>query len=180
MNRTFRNSLRLFVFLVFPACFYACKEKPKREIPDADEIRERMTNAHRIMVQHESEQISEFSKRHQFKMNETGTGLRYQIYREGNGTLPAQHDEVTLAYRMYNLDDTLLYQADSLHPVRFRLGEGKNIAGLEEGIMMLNSGARARLLVPSHLGYGTQGNEDKIPGATPLYFDIQILKYHHE
>ena len=57
----------------------------------------------------------------------------------------------------------------------FTVGIGQVIAGWDEAILLLNKGAAARLVIPSHLGYGAQGAGGIIPPDTTLIFDIELL-----
>ena len=42
--------------------------------------------------------------------------------------------------------------------------------------MLLNLGAKARLIIPSDLGYGDQGAGNIIPPNATLVFDVELLE----
>lgn len=141
------------------------------------ELSDHLTQANKLRVQKESEQIDEFVQRHHFKTEETGTGLRIQIYeRVKDGVPPVIHDEVAMTCRVFLLDGTLCYESDTTNPVRFKLGEGMEVRGLEEGIMRMNPGEKARLIIPNHLAYGLSGDGDKIPPGAALFIDVKLLR----
>jgi FKBP-type peptidyl-prolyl cis-trans isomerase len=73
------------------------------------------------------------------------------------------------------LDGTFCYEQDSLHPVTFMPGKGQQPRGLEEGLLMMQVGSRARLVLPAHLAFGTAGDGRKIPGNAALYYDVQLF-----
>lgn len=54
------------------------------------------------------------------------------------------------------------------------VGAGSLIPGFTEGLMLMKKGEKARIVMPSSLGYGTLGNA-KIPPYTPLVFDLEIV-----
>ena len=141
-----------------------------------DSLREHLINANKIMVKDESKEIEEFISRHPWKMTSTGTGLRYEIYEHGNGKRAEEKKQVTFIFSVYLLDGTLCYPADENKPVTIILGHGEQARGLEEGIMLMQEGDKARLLVPAHLAYGLQGDDNKIPGKSALYYDVTLLK----
>ncbi|MFT3738338.1 MAG: FKBP-type peptidyl-prolyl cis-trans isomerase [Breznakibacter sp.] len=60
-------------------------------------------------------------------------------------------------------------------PITFRLGEGRVIAGWEQGVPMLREGETAVLVIPSHLGYGDRA-VGKIPPNSPLVFKLEVVK----
>lgn len=142
-----------------------------------EELNEHLTNANILRVKKESEEIDEFIKRHQFSTIETGTGLRMQIYVQSKiGAKPILHDEVTMACKVFLLDGTLCYESDSTTPIRFKLGEGMEVRGVEEGIMNMLPGEKARLIIPNHLAYGLSGDGDKIPPGAALFIDVNLIK----
>ncbi len=141
------------------------------------ELNEHLTNANLLRVKKESVEIDEFIKRHQFVTQETGTGLRMQIYvKQKSGVKPVLHDEVDMICKVFLLDGTLCYESDTTSPIRFKLGEGMEARGVEEGIMNMLPGEQARLIIPNHLAYGLSGDGDKIPPAAALFIDLTLLK----
>jgi FKBP-type peptidyl-prolyl cis-trans isomerase len=59
-------------------------------------------------------------------------------------------------------------------PFTFTTGEGKVIAGWEEGIVGMKVGGQRVLVIPSELGYGKNGF-GPIPGGAVLVFAIELL-----
>jgi FKBP-type peptidyl-prolyl cis-trans isomerase len=54
------------------------------------------------------------------------------------------------------------------------IGSNSTIAGFSEGISKLKKGEKAKIILPSTIGYGSKGS-GSIPPFTPLIFDIEIL-----
>ena len=52
---------------------------------------------------------------------------------------------------------------------------GRVIAGWDEGIQLLGVGDKARLVIPSHLGYGSNGAGGVIPPNATLIFDVELV-----
>jgi FKBP-type peptidyl-prolyl cis-trans isomerase len=149
--------------------------REEKKLSDA-EIKDRMANVNKIIVKDEAKDIDEFVSRHQWKMQSTGTGLRIEVYENGTGKKPTLKDTVSIAYKVYLLDGTLCYSADETHRLRFILGTGQQTSGLEEGLQLMQQGAKARMVVPSHLAYGMTGDENKIPAGNALYYEVTLLK----
>jgi FKBP-type peptidyl-prolyl cis-trans isomerase len=60
-------------------------------------------------------------------------------------------------------------------PFSFSIGSNSSIAGFEAGIVKLRKGEKAKLLIPSALGYGSKGTTG-IPPYSPLLFDVELQK----
>jgi FKBP-type peptidyl-prolyl cis-trans isomerase FkpA len=64
---------------------------------------------------------------------------------------------------------------DSGTPFSFTLGEGKVIAGWDQGVAGMKVGGKRTLLIPASLGYGDNGAGDAIPPGASLVFDVELL-----
>lgn len=61
-------------------------------------------------------------------------------------------------------------------PFQFLLGSGQVIRGWDEGIALLKTGEKARLIVPYPLAYGEQGYPGVIPPKATLIFDVELVE----
>jgi FKBP-type peptidyl-prolyl cis-trans isomerase len=172
--------MKIILVLLGSLFFISCQQKKQEQPLNEEEVKEHMIHANQILIHKESEDIRDFIKRHGWNMQESGTGLRYEIYQEGKGDRPAQNSLVSVAYSLYLLDGTFCYQADSLKPLTFMLGKAQQPRGLEEGIGMMKEGGKARLVIPAHLGFGLAGDENKIPGGSVLVYEVTLVKINHD
>ena len=111
-------------------------------------------------------------------LKETPSGLYYKITKEGTGATPEKGAQVAVHYKGILVDGTVFdssYQRDE--PIQFTVGIGQVIPGWDEGILLLTKGAGARLVIPSHLAYGTQGAGGVIPPDATLIFDIELVDF---
>ena len=111
-------------------------------------------------------------------MEETASGLFYKITKEGTGAQPAKGAQVAVHYKGTLTDGTVFdssYQRGE--PIKFTVGVGQVIPGWDEGILLLNKGAGARLVIPSHLAYGAQGAGGVIPPDATLVFDVELVDF---
>ena len=58
--------------------------------------------------------------------------------------------------------------------IRIPVGVKGVIPGWDEGLLLLNKGAKATFVIPSKLAYGEQGYQI-IPPFTPLVFDVELV-----
>lgn len=103
----------------------------------------------------------------------TSTGLYVVLEEAGSDEKPTSSQNVTVHYEGYFLDGTVFDSSIARgSPSSFNLGGV--IAGWTEGIPYFGIGGKGKLLIPSHLAYGAQGNSN-IPSFTPLVFDIELI-----
>lgn len=108
----------------------------------------------------------------------TASGLDIEILEKGDGPKPSVGDTVHVHYTGTLENGT---KFDSSHdrgqPIAFPLGQGRVIKGWDEGIALLNKGAKARLTIPPELGYGAQGAGGVIPPNTTLIFEVELVDF---
>ncbi|MBR9758053.1 MAG: peptidylprolyl isomerase [Algicola sp.] len=106
----------------------------------------------------------------------TDSGLRYQIIQEGNGKQPTKGSTVKVHYKGQLADGTVFDSSYKRNqPLEFAVGVGQVIPGWDEGIGLLNVGSKARLVIPSDLGYGSRGAGGVIPPNATLIFDVELM-----
>ncbi|MBQ4229261.1 MAG: FKBP-type peptidyl-prolyl cis-trans isomerase [Bacteroidaceae bacterium] len=103
------------------------------------------------------------------------SGLQYQVLREGNGRKPKATDQVRCHYEGMFIDGTLFDSSIQRgEPATFPLNGV--IAGWTEGLQLMQEGAKYRLFIPYHLGYGERGAGGSIPPFAALVFDVELLE----
>ena len=106
----------------------------------------------------------------------TESGLRYQIIQKGDGQKAEKGKTVSVHYKGQLSDGTVFDSSFKRNqPIDFQLGVGQVISGWDEGIQLLNVGDKARLVIPSHLGYGSAGAGGVIPPNATLVFDVELV-----
>lgn len=108
-------------------------------------------------------------------MQETASGLRYEVITEGTGKTPTATDTVVVHYTGTLTDGTKFDSSrDRGEPISFPLNGV--IKGWTEGLQLMKEGARYKLYIPSELGYGAAGAGGVIPPNADLIFDVELLE----
>lgn len=162
--------------LIFLLILVSCKrDEKKNEKHIVKHSKETMEEVNRLLVDKDSEIIKSFIDRRGWEMNITETGLWYKIDEAGIGELIKRGNTVSLNYKVWLIDGTLCYSSDSLGIKQFIAGKGGVEPGLEEGILMLNKGSKARFIMPPHLAHGLIGDENRIPARAIIIYEIEVL-----
>ncbi|MGZ3751089.1 MAG: FKBP-type peptidyl-prolyl cis-trans isomerase [Mucilaginibacter sp.] len=61
-------------------------------------------------------------------------------------------------------------------PLTVIVGTTPIIKGWDEGLLLLNEGSKAKLIIPSSLGYGAEGSGPDIGPYSTLIFDVELVK----
>lgn len=124
----------------------------------------------------EPEVIKEYITRKEIKVAPTASGLYYIETEKGNGPKVKKGQLVTMQYTGYLINGKKFDSSlDHGQPFSFTLGKGEVIGGWEEGVSMMNVGSSATFIIPSVLGYGSNGS-GPIPPFAPLIFEVQLMK----
>lgn len=138
----------------------------------------------------EPNKIETYVSSNKLSPEKTSSGLQYVFTEKGNGALPKPTDTVVVNYTGYltsgKVFDTSLQdvaQKSGIYnpmrvyePAKFAIGVGQVISGWDEGVLLAPVGSKFKLIIPSKLAYGEQGDmRGQIPPHSPLVFDIELL-----
>ncbi|MEP0984599.1 FKBP-type peptidyl-prolyl cis-trans isomerase [Ekhidna sp.] len=138
----------------------------------------------------DTEILDNYLAENNIETEKTESGIRYTITEEGNGPTAEPGQIVSVNYTGWVLngshfDSSIkeiamekgLYdeRREPYEPYTFPLGQGQVIKGWDEGIALLNKGAKARLYIPSTLAYGSRDRSPVIKANSILVFDVELV-----
>lgn len=138
----------------------------------------------------ESSKIDAYVSENNLTTEKTSSGLQVYFEERGSGALPQTGDTVVVNYTGYltngTLFDTSVEETAKKHnkvnpmrqyePAKFAIGVGQVIPGWDEGLLLTPQGSKFKLIIPSALAYGEQGDmRGMIPPYAPLIFDIELI-----
>lgn len=126
--------------------------------------------------------ITEYLAKNNITAQKTSSGLYYVITKSGTGANAAAGQTVKVMYTGKLMDGKVFDsnidpQFSHTEPLEFPIGKGNVIPGWDEGIALLNKGAKATLFVPSVLAYGSQSPNPAIPANSVLVFDVELVDF---
>lgn len=156
----------------------ACGETKKEEPVDYRTMKEELMKGNKVLYQQEMQAIESFVKRRNWKMNVSGTGIYYAVYKTVDTTNPTikEGQVARVNFVVYVLGDSLseCYTSDG-DPEDFLVGMDNVESGLHEGIMYMRKGEKAKIILPSHRAFGLVGDQDMIPPRSTIMYDIELI-----
>lgn len=138
----------------------------------------------------EASQLSKYLSENTAPTIKTASGLRYRITKAATKPKALKGDTVFVNYVGKTLDGkvfdssieavakaaNLQQEGRAYEPISVVVGQGQVIPGWDEGLLLINEGAKASFIIPSELAYGAQGAGQDIRPFTPLLFDVELVK----
>lgn len=173
-----KKMMSCFLLSILMLQFSSCKNEGGKETP-INWTTEKSTEMNKQFSVEEELDINLFlSRKPEWKMTRTGSGLRYFTYENGEGE-PAQVDNIVdVEYSITLLDGTECYSTKKDEVEEFKVDKAQVESGIQEGIKLMREGDKAILVVPSHLAHGIVGDMSKIPPLSTLVVDITLVKIY--
>lgn len=103
----------------------------------------------------------------------TESGLQYKVIKEGDGPKPNADSRVKVHYHGTFINgDVFDSSVERGEPAEFKVGQV--IEGWQEALQMMNVGAKWKVFVPPHLGYGSNSQGRMEPNKL-LIFEVELI-----
>lgn len=163
----------------------ACNRNPEQTTPSSapssihpDTLSSMLDEAHIALNRNEEKLINQYVKRHELKLIKSKTGLRYVIYRPGSGPTAKPKDLVVIKYQIQLINGVEVANSERDGLLEVMIEKSDAISGLHELLQIMNTGSKARAIIPSYLAYGFTGDQDRIPKGATLVYDIEVMEIH--
>lgn len=168
---------KLLYVSILGCLFIGCTSKSDDDKKMIEWSKEKSADFGKEMAKDEEVEIKLFLASHpDWKMQETGTGLRYFIYEHGDGDSAKSGKLAEVNFRINLLDGKECYKTETGETERFEIDRSEIETGVQEGVKKMRVGDKAKFIVPSHLAHGLVGDMNKIPPLTTIVVDMQLLK----
>ncbi|MFP4367236.1 MAG: FKBP-type peptidyl-prolyl cis-trans isomerase [Bacteroidales bacterium] len=122
--------------------------------------------------------ISLYTDSTHLAVEEKESGIYYIELFSGTGdTTPGDSTQASIFYRGMLTDGREFDTNIGDETFDFIIGQNSAIRGFEEGVKLMKKDGKSRIIIPSSLGYGVEGSGNKIPGYTPLVFDLELTDF---
>lgn len=168
--------MKVLFFLLTSILVGACTsaDEVNQEI---DWDKKKSMELNRKLAKKEKLDILMFLENHpQWKMEQTGSGLFYQIIKKKEGEMLAKPGlEAAVRYKISFLNGDLCYETPKDELSYFKIDHSDIESGVQEGVKKMRKGEKAVFIVSSHLAHGITGDQNKIPPATTLVVEIELI-----
>ena len=113
--------------------------------------------------------IQDYIASHQLTADSTSSGLYYVVDKVGVGKSPSQYSNIKIRYKGTLTSGQVFDESTT----GLNINLSQVIQGWKEGIPKFKEGGEGMLLIPSHLGYGSQAT-GSIPANSVLIFEIKL------
>jgi FKBP-type peptidyl-prolyl cis-trans isomerase len=158
---------------------FSCRpEKTTQEKSKNDWSKDHSVDFNQEINEREQIQIRLFLEHFKsLKMKSTDSGLRYMIFKNGDGQSVAKSGQtVYTRLKIELLNGTVCHETPKGETENFVLEHGDKESGVHEALRYMKKGDRAKLILPSHLAHGLLGDRDKIPPQSILYIDLELVE----
>jgi FKBP-type peptidyl-prolyl cis-trans isomerase FkpA len=115
-----------------------------------------------------------YASRNGHTMTKHSSGMYYQIINPGTGATPTINSKLRVRYNGLRMDGSRFDGGDNLNASNpWTLSS--LIQGWQIGIPLIKKGGTIRLIIPSALAYGCNGNSGIAPNSV-LYFEVELLE----
>ncbi|AII14826.1 FKBP-type peptidyl-prolyl cis-trans isomerase [Campylobacter iguaniorum] len=108
------------------------------------------------------------------KVKTTKSGVQYEVIKPAKGEKPKPESIVLINYKAYLVDgkvfDDTYEKKSPAHLSMINI-----IDGLKEALLLMNTGSKYKVVIPSNLAYGEAGMGE-IPGGSTVVFEIELMK----
>ena len=175
--RTFNLAIVLLFFCI------SCKHSYQQKIivERDDEVDNFFIHANKKIIQSEEKKIDSLIEDADVPFSRHSSGIRFFSDSYNNSfdslTFPVDGDVVLIAYNCFVFEDVDNMSDDSylMDTISFKIGYSKQMKGLNYGIKLLQIGDKAKIIIPSYLGFGMSGYGKSVPPYSTLLLNVKLL-----
>lgn len=143
-----------------------------------EELRAEYEKEIALRKENEQPEIQKYLDKYNLNIKPGQSGLYFIPLTPGSGPNVKTGDMVTVHFIISHLDGQEIFSTyKEKQPAEFELGKPFDTEGMNEGLLKMNKGSRAKLIIPSKLAFGEKGRGVFIQPYTPLICDIELVDF---
>ena len=179
-NNTFLFLISFFIVLTT----FACKNRYQSQVLEdsTDPLKDVFIEANKQLIANEENKIDSLLHFLDFSFVKHVTGIRIftnnvdGLVDNKKTIYPKDGDGVTVAYNCVVFDDhDVILDNTFVDTLSFQIGYSKQMRGLNYAIKLLKVGDKAKIIIPSYLGFGMSGYGKVVPPYSTLFLNVKLL-----
>jgi len=175
MQTKFNNKLLIYCISIL-IVLVGCEKKSNKPFIDSKELSGILLDANKLQLAYDTLRAISFIRLNNWNMQQTKTGIWYEIIDSVNGVSINKDDIITIDYTVRLLDGTLCYSTKETGPKTFKVNIGSVENGLEDGIVLIRGGDSARFIMPQFRAHHLLGDGKKIPPLTTIIYNLRVVE----
>ena len=170
----------IFLILLFSTVFLSCSNPGARKaiVRKTSSFMSESIERNKLLNKAENAILMQKMKSdslHQYLSSAYGFWYYYDVKVPSENYIVKRGDVVFYSHEIKSLDNTILYDKETLGTKSYLVDKEELIAGLQDGFKLMKEGEVVTFLFPSYKAYGYTGN-DKINPNQPLIYKVELLK----
>ena len=165
------------LIILFLPVLISCKnevQEIENRAKKEESIQKALVDVNQYMTRRNMKHIQNFVRRSEWPMKRTQTGLWYWVYDSVGAQGVEENDIVSYSYTRRLINGALLDSIPKEKPVAVQLGQGGIERGIEEGLLKMTIGSKAKFILPPHLAFGNFGDMENVPPGAILIYDVYL------
>lgn len=139
-----------------------------------EEFNKELEAEKQVLKDKEQEILNAYLKENNITTKPQTSGLYFIPVREGKGPRPDTGDMCRIYLEVKEINGNVLYSNFNQTPIDVEYGKQFDTKGLMQGLGMLKTGGRAKMIVPSPIGVGETGKE-VVNAFTTILYDVELI-----
>lgn len=166
----------LFSLLLCSGAVLSCKKNPPQHPTQYanDGFLEYSKKFNKQLKDEEDKDIQIYIQNHSEDYLQTNAGFFMTRTEMNNARTVRDLDTIRFQYQVSDMDDEIIYSYDEIGEQLLVMGQASMIPGIEYGLKRMSEGEYAKLLLPSVLAYGVDGDRNEIGADKSLVIEIKL------
>ncbi|MFT5970517.1 MAG: FKBP-type peptidyl-prolyl cis-trans isomerase FkpA [Flavobacteriales bacterium] len=169
-----------FIWFFAIVIMVSCQDKTISVVSSKQNSKDQLLDLNRKFAKAEAKFIATMIDSLAIPAIEDSLGYWYLIYSKGSQQPIYAHykDRVKVRYSLCLLEGDTIYGSSNMVEKSFVVGRTEIESGLHHAVKHLSVGDKAKIILPSHLAFGTYGDGAKVPAKASLLYDLELIKIY--
>lgn len=167
----------LFLFALL-AMGLSCNTGQKKKTENADWSKNQSVSYHQEVNEREQLQIALFLEHHkELKVQTSASGLRYYVYKTNPKGVQGEPGKIaSTILKVSLLSGKICYETEKEYFDEIPIDHNDKESGINEGLKLMRTGEKAKLILPNHLAHGLLGDLANIPPLSIVVVDVELVE----